>query len=94
MLDPPLREEIECTDIVFKKMKNLRILIVRQTIFSCEPCYLPNNLRVLEWTEYPSQSFPSDFYPSKLVRFNLSGSNLLVLENPFQVQLLIVFHVL
>ncbi|KAG4385092.1 hypothetical protein AAZX31_12G025800 [Glycine max] len=84
MLDPPLREEIECTDIVFKKMKNLRILIVRQTIFSCEPCYLPNNLRVLEWTEYPSQSFPSDFYPSKLVRFNLSGSNLLVLENPFQ----------
>jgi len=88
MLDPPQREEINCTETVFEDMKNLRILIVRNTSFSREPSCLPNNLRLLDWKDYPSQSFPSGFYPRKIGAFNLSRSPLLVLEEPFKVQLL------
>ncbi|CAJ1933837.1 unnamed protein product [Sphenostylis stenocarpa] len=89
MLDGHQREEeITCVvDTVFEKMKNLRILIVCNSSFSLEPSFLPNNLRLLDW-KYPSQSFPSGFYPRKIGSFNLSGSPLLVLEKPFQVQLL------
>ncbi|KAL9296284.1 hypothetical protein ACSQ67_022180 [Phaseolus vulgaris] len=65
-------------------MKNLRILIVRNTSFSREPSCLPNNLRLLDWKDYPSQSFPSGFYPRKIGAFNLSRSPLLVLEEPFK----------
>lgn len=57
-------------------MKNLRILIVHNTSFSNKPHYLPNNLRVLEWTEYPSQSFPSNFYPKKIRSSDLFGGPL------------------
>ncbi|KAK7341321.1 hypothetical protein VNO80_24247 [Phaseolus coccineus] len=84
MLDPPQREEINCTDTVFEKMKNLRILIVRNISFSHEPSCLPNNLRLLDWKDYPSQSFPSGFYPRKIGAFNLSRSSILVLEEPFK----------
>nr|KYP68875.1 TMV resistance protein N [Cajanus cajan] len=84
MLDPPKREEINCINTVFEKMKNLRILIVHNTSFSQEPRFLPNNLRLLDWKCYPSQSFPLSFYPRKIVTINLRGCPLLVLEKPFQ----------
>ncbi|KAL2327185.1 hypothetical protein Fmac_020612 [Flemingia macrophylla] len=84
MFDPPQREEINCIDTVFERMKNLRILIVYNTKFLHEPRYLPNNLRLLEWENYPSKSFPSGFYPKKIGAFYLSGSPLLVLEKSFQ----------
>ncbi|KAG5066168.1 hypothetical protein JHK86_009899 [Glycine max] len=51
--------------------------------FSNKPHYLPNNLRVLEWTEYPSQSFPSNFYPKKIRSSDLFGGPLHILEKPF-----------
>uniref|UniRef100_K7N1C8 ADP-ribosyl cyclase/cyclic ADP-ribose hydrolase n=1 Tax=Glycine max TaxID=3847 RepID=K7N1C8_SOYBN len=84
MLDPPHRKEINCIDTVFEKMKNLRILIVRNTSFSHEPRYLPKNLRLLDWKNYPSKSLPSEFNPTKISAFN--GSPQLLLEKPFQVK--------
>ncbi|KAL2329137.1 hypothetical protein Fmac_022564 [Flemingia macrophylla] len=84
MLDPPEREEINCIGNVFMKMENLRILIVRNTSFSNPPYHLPNNLRLLDWVNCPSQSLPSSFNPKKIWAFNLPGSPLLVLEKPFE----------
>ncbi|KAK7258834.1 hypothetical protein RIF29_24422 [Crotalaria pallida] len=81
MLDPPQIEEIEWIDSAFQKMKRLRLLIVRNTSFSSAPSYLPNQLRLLDWKDYPSQSFPSNFCPKKIVAFNLRGSPLV---QPFQ----------
>ncbi|KAK7258076.1 hypothetical protein RIF29_32504 [Crotalaria pallida] len=82
MLDPPQREEIhEWVDTALEKMKKLRILIVRNTSFPSAPSYLPNQLRLLDWKEYPSQSFPSRFNPKKIVALNLRGS---LLAQPFQ----------
>ncbi|XP_029127157.1 TMV resistance protein N isoform X2 [Cajanus cajan] len=84
ILDPPQSEEVNCTPTVFKKMGNLRILIVRNTKFLCKRCYLPNNLKLLYWENYPSPSFPSDFYPRKIVTFHLCESPSLVLKKPFK----------
>ncbi|AET00340.1 hypothetical protein MTR_5g090960 [Medicago truncatula] len=58
MLDPPQPIKQDWSDTAFEKMNRLRILIVRNKTFSSEPKHLPNQLRLLEWDEYPSKSFP------------------------------------
>lgn len=63
--------EIEWDGDAFKKMKNLRTLIIRNGHFSKGPKHLPNSLRVMEWWRYPSQNFPQDFHPKKLAIFKL-----------------------
>ncbi|KAF7813415.1 TMV resistance protein N-like isoform X1 [Senna tora] len=50
----------------FKKMKNLKVLIIKDVSFSSGVEYLPNSLRVLEWVGYPSPCLPADFRPKKL----------------------------
>ncbi|XP_029125309.1 uncharacterized protein LOC109789614 [Cajanus cajan] len=83
MLDPPQKEVVNWDGNAFKKMESLRILIVRNTLFSHEPNHLSNHLRVLDWEEYPSRSFPSKFHPKKIIVFNLPRSHL-TLEEPFK----------
>ncbi|KOM47669.1 hypothetical protein LR48_Vigan07g137300 [Vigna angularis] len=84
MLYPPKQEKIDYwTMTAFKKMKNLRILIVRNAIFSSGPSYLPNSLRLIDWKGYPSKSFPPDFYPHRIVDFKLPHSSL-IFKKPFQ----------
>jgi hypothetical protein len=58
--------EVKWDKEAFKKMKNLRTLIIRHGTFSESPKHLPNSLRILEWWKYPSGGVPSDFYPKKL----------------------------
>ena len=90
MLNPPQREEVNWSGTEFEKMKRLRILIARNTSFSSELEHLPNHLRLLDWEEYPSKSFPPKFHPKKIVVFNLPRSRL-TLEEPFKVQFYIIF---
>ena len=78
-------EEVNCIDIDFEKMKKLRILIVRNTRFSCGSISLPNQLKLLDWEGYPSESFPQGFYPEKIVALHLSRSRIKLVK-PFQVQ--------
>ncbi|KAH1206311.1 TMV resistance protein N [Glycine max] len=59
-------EIVELNTKAFKKMKNLKTVIIKNGKFSKGPKYLPNNLRVLEWWRYPSHCLPSDFHPKKL----------------------------
>jgi len=85
IIDPPAHEEVyNWRDNAFKKMENLRILIIRNTTFSTAPSCLPNSLRLLDWKGYPSKSFPTDFYPERIVDFKLPHSSLM-LEKPFKV---------
>ncbi|KAL2326485.1 hypothetical protein Fmac_025543 [Flemingia macrophylla] len=84
MLHPPKLEKVDnWTSTAFEKMKNLRILIVRNTKFSTGPSYLPNSLRLFDWIGFPSKSFPLTFHPEKIVDFKLSHSPL-VLENSLE----------
>ncbi|KAK7270701.1 hypothetical protein RJT34_26050 [Clitoria ternatea] len=82
-LDFPLldkEEMVEWNRKAFKKMKNLRTLIIKNGNFSKGPKYLPNSLRVLEWWKYPSHDFPSDFNSKKLGICKLPYSCLTSLE--------------
>ncbi|WJX43249.1 hypothetical protein P8452_30380 [Trifolium repens] len=85
MLDPPKQKKLDHWAYnAFQKMKNLRILIVRNTLFSTGPSYLPNSIRLLDWKWYPSKNFPPDFYPRRIVDFKLPHSSI-ILKNPFQI---------
>jgi hypothetical protein len=80
-LDFPLRKEVvEWKGDEFKKMENLKTLIIKNGFFSKSPEHLPNSLRVLEWPRYPSQHIPSDFCPRKLSICRLPASCLTIFE--------------
>ncbi|KHN32819.1 TMV resistance protein N [Glycine soja] len=58
--------QVQWNGKAFQKMKNLRILIIENTTFSTGPEHLPNSLRFLDWSCYPSPSLPSDFNPKRV----------------------------
>ena len=70
-------EKVQWSGKAFEQMKNLRVLIIEKASFSTSPEHLPNSLRVLDWSEYPSECLPSDFHPKKLAILNLSESCLI-----------------
>ncbi|KAL2967653.1 hypothetical protein AAZX31_16G187300 [Glycine max] len=65
---------IEWNGNAFKKIKNLKILIIRNGKFSKGPNYFPESLRVLEWHGYPSNCLPSIFHPKELAICKLRQS--------------------
>nr|AKQ06244.1 disease resistance protein [Caragana korshinskii] len=68
-LDSPVK--VECDRKAFKKMKNLRTLIMKDAQFSESPKHLPNSLRIFQCWLSPSWVLPSDFYPKKLAICNI-----------------------
>jgi len=73
-------DEVEWDEMAFKKMKNLKTLIIRGGHFSKGPKHLPNSLRVVEWWRYPSEYLPYDFHPKKLAIIKLPRSCLTSLK--------------
>ncbi|XP_020207769.2 TMV resistance protein N-like [Cajanus cajan] len=76
MLDMPNDDqEVQCNQKVFRKMKNLQMLLIKKNVafFRC-PKDLPISLRVLEWLGYPESSLPTNFCSKNLVILNLSFS--------------------
>jgi hypothetical protein len=66
-----------------EKMKNLKYLKVQNVI--CEDLiYLPNGLRLLDWSEFPLSSLPSNFVLQNLVALNMPGSQI-QLDGDFEV---------
>ncbi|XP_054786924.1 TMV resistance protein N-like isoform X2 [Prosopis cineraria] len=82
---PNLEQEVKLSADAFKIMKRLRVLIVRNARVSEAPKHLPDNLRLLEWNQYPSPSLPNDFYPRTLVVLNMPHS-LLAPDQPFKFE--------
>jgi L1 cell adhesion molecule like protein len=74
-------KEVQWSGKSFKKMKNLKILIVRSARFSRGPQKLPNSLRVLDWSGYPSDSLPADFNPKNLMILSLPESCLILFKS-------------
>ena len=58
----------------FLKMYNLKFLRVNATYHV--PTHLPDDLRILDWTEYPSKSLPSSFQLDELVQLCLRESKI------------------
>nr|XP_023880265.1 probable WRKY transcription factor 19 [Quercus suber] len=56
----------------FCKMKNLRLLLIRNVRCCNGPLEcLPNGLSLLDWRDYPFSSWPPNFFPKKLVVLNV-----------------------
>ncbi|KAF5470116.1 hypothetical protein F2P56_010656 [Juglans regia] len=71
---PKGEEMIISSPEAFVQMKRLRVFINRNASFSNGPNYLSNELRVLDWFEYPLQSLPPNFHGNKLIIFKMRGS--------------------
>ncbi|KAK8272460.1 hypothetical protein V6Z11_D11G332300 [Gossypium hirsutum] len=65
----------------FLKMKRLRLFRVICHSNCRDLVYLSNELRLLDWMEYPIKSLPSSFQPQNLVAILLSYSNI---EQPWK----------
>ncbi|KAG6675500.1 hypothetical protein I3843_15G098900 [Carya illinoinensis] len=70
---PKGEDAISLNPEAFVQMKRLRVLINRNASFSSGPNYLSNELRVLDWFEYPLQSLPPNFHGNKLIIFKKRG---------------------
>ncbi|KAK2421750.1 TMV resistance protein N [Trifolium repens] len=71
---PSMETVIEWDGDAFKKMKNLKTLIIKNGHFSKGPKYLPNTLRVLKWKGCPS------FFPPSATVLNKEFKNMKILN--------------
>ncbi|XP_054813332.1 disease resistance protein Roq1-like [Prosopis cineraria] len=71
------RDQSKCIEVnwdgkAFKKMKNLKILMLNENMKLLEgPKYLPNSLKVLRWPRYPSSCLPLNFHPKELFELDM-----------------------
>uniref|UniRef100_A0A7N2LFQ5 TIR domain-containing protein n=2 Tax=Quercus lobata TaxID=97700 RepID=A0A7N2LFQ5_QUELO len=82
MLCSPKPTKIALEANVFKRMKNLKFLIGNVHIREALE-YLPDELRVLEWREFPLSLSSKCCLPRQLVALEMSKSNI-ILENVFK----------
>ena len=76
------RTEMPLKPKVFKRMKNLKFLIGNVQIGEALE-YLPDELRVLEWHEFPLSLSSKCCLPRQLVVLKMFESNI-ILENVFK----------
>ena len=82
MLLSPERTTVSLKAKVFKGMKNLKFLIGNVHIGEALK-YLPDELRFLEWREFPLSLSSKCCLPQQLVVLKMSKSNI-ILENVFK----------
>nr|XP_028962312.1 TMV resistance protein N [Malus domestica] len=69
-------EEAHCNPEAFTKMCKLRLLDIHNVSLSKGPKHLPNALRVLKWSWYPSKCLPPFFQPDELTELSLRHSKI------------------
>ncbi|KAL4639457.1 hypothetical protein ACB092_03G219900 [Castanea dentata] len=75
MLHPPEAVKVQLHMEAFKKMKNLKFLIV-ENVHICEPLeFLPHSLTFLKWPNYPFH-WPSEYFPEQLVAIEMPHSRI------------------
>ena len=90
MLHSPELVNVQLHPDVFKKMENLKILLV-DNINICEAIqYLPNGIKILSWPKYPFR-LPSKYCSRQLVGLDMPYSCIGLEKLCKQVQLLIFF---
>ncbi|KAL6123765.1 hypothetical protein ACLB2K_076283 [Fragaria x ananassa] len=72
----PELEEADWNLEAFSKMCKLKLLYIHNLRLSAGPKYLPNALRFLNWSCYPSKSLPPGFQPVELTELRLPCSNI------------------
>ncbi|CAL5212913.1 unnamed protein product [Lathyrus oleraceus] len=69
-------EDDEDDEVVVDNFSNLRLLIIKYVKASGSLDYLSNELRYIEWCEYPFMYLPSSFQPNQLVELILEYSSI------------------
>nr|POE53999.1 tmv resistance protein n [Quercus suber] len=72
----PLPKEVHWNLEALSNMPQLKLLIIQKVQLLRGPNHLSNELRFLDWSEYPSKSFPSSFQPMELVDLRMCYSNI------------------
>ena len=88
MLHSPNPITVQLHAKAFKRMENLKFLIVRNVHICEELKFLPNGLRLLECTGYHF-SLPSKYCPQQLVAFGMPHSHIRLEKLFKQVWLLV-----
>ncbi|XP_030958559.1 TMV resistance protein N-like [Quercus lobata] len=78
MICPPKRAKLQLEAKCLEKMKNLKFLIVNNVDICGGIEYLPNELRLLDWPEFPFSSLPFNFRPQKLIALNMPESQVIL----------------
>nr|AEE43933.1 TIR-NBS-LRR resistance protein muRdr1I [Rosa multiflora] len=78
-------EEADWNLEAFSKMCNLKLLYIHNLRLSLGPKFLPDALRILKWSWYPSKSLPPCFQPDELTELSLVHSNIDHLWNGIKV---------
>ncbi|XP_061995785.1 disease resistance protein RUN1-like isoform X2 [Rosa rugosa] len=76
LLDLHELEEADWNLEALSKMRKLKLLYIHNLRLSLGPKYLPNSLRFLNWSWYPSKSLPPGFQPAELTELSLVHSNI------------------
>ncbi|XP_050278303.1 disease resistance protein RUN1-like [Quercus robur] len=84
MIISPEPTKLQLKANCFEKMGNLKFLLVSNVDTCGDLEYLPNGLRVLDWSRFPSSSLPSNFRPHNLVVLNMPQSPI-ILDKIFEV---------
>nr|AFP55577.1 TIR-NBS-LRR [Rosa rugosa] len=74
-------EEADWNLQAFSKMCKLKLLYIHNLRLSLGPKFLPDALRILKWSWYPSKSLPPGFQPDDLTILSLVHSNITHLWN-------------
>ena len=95
LLRLPPDEEEELNAESFTKMNKLRLLKMCKVSLPCLS-YLSNELRLLEWHDYPLESLPKHFQPGELVELIMHRSRIRQLPSEFGVRfsLLLFFFII
>ena len=75
-LELPNLTRLDVDPRAFRKMKNLRLLMVRNARFSTNLKYLPDNLKWIKWHAFSQDSLPSSFITKNLVGLDLQYSRI------------------
>lgn len=94
LIDLPERDMIHLNPKAFTKMKSLRLFINRNAGFTGGPNHLSNELRLLEWPDYPLQSLPSNFRGKKLIVLKMHNGFFKQLGDRLKVHLLFSIFIL
>ena len=83
---PQDSDEICLTVDTFSNMLNLRLFICHAGSFSGVLDCLPNSLRVVDWTNCPFPSLPSNFNSNNLAVLKMPGSQISVIGKTWKVR--------
>ncbi|XP_050279851.1 disease resistance protein RUN1-like isoform X2 [Quercus robur] len=75
MLHSPQLVEVQLHTEAFRRMENLKFLII-ENVHICKPLeFLPNNLILLKWPYYPFH-WPLEYFPEQLVAIDMPHSRI------------------